>query len=256
MEEGVHSAAVRQALEHAQGRLECPLCQLEKRATLGALRHYLGEALMMPNVRKRIRLRGFSRDHWRLLLQDPRRLELGLAAESRWKAVLERVEEPLSALMAAAQRVLQSRHRWPIRSGELQRASKRVEREIQMLRSTCLVEDSVRQTMEGYCSTLVRGFTLFQDLLSRCTLCFPHLGPLLALATQTLSTTEAAEFTQVVTRATLQGWRRALEDLESFLAGFDSGRGLAPGPGNAPETVVALLEGWIKNRDPREERFI
>lgn len=260
MAEQIDTIPVWDAVREAAGQPLCPLCLLERKATLAALRYYLGEAIMAPDVRHDINEKGFSRDHWRLLLQDSRRLPLALAAETRWKTLRERLRPVLQKVRTEADRVAQKTG--PVgrlaSKGELRKALSSLGEEVRRQSSTCLIEERVTETMTRYLFTFVRlpfEEPDFLEALKRVTLCPQHLVEAALMAIENLDPPKAGKLVGLLLESTDKGWEAATEAIYRFTQSFNQSRGSESNVmKDAPEKVVALMTGWLRNRDKNEEK--
>ncbi len=248
------------AVKEAAGKAVCPLCLLEKKATLSALRYFLSDAVMVPEVRVQMNEKGFSRDNWRLLLQDGRRLPLALAAETRWKTFRERIQKNLDQTRKEAEKLESQKGPQALFASKesLSRAVGALDEAVRRQQSSCLVEERVRDSMGRYIFTLVQlpfKDPDFHQALRNVTLCPAHLVACAKMALDTLDALKAAQIIKILSMSSEEGWQRAQEDVYQFTQKFDSrSGGDFTGLSDAPEKVVALLAGWIKIREKNEER--
>jgi len=248
------------AVKEAHNNLVCPLCLLEKKVTFSALRYYLSDAVMVPEIRVQMNEKGFSRDHWRLLLQDGRRLPLALAAETRWKTFLSHLQQPLRHVSNAAEKLINKKGVGALFTpkDEIQKAVEKLEQTLSAQQSTCLIQEKINETMGRYLFTLVQlpfKDSEFKEKLDGITLCPYHLVQAARMALDTLDTSKAANLIIQLLTSSQKGWRQAQEDIFEFTQRFDpKSGGDFSGLKDAPEKVIAFLAGWIKIRDRNEEK--
>lgn len=247
------------AVKETSGKTICPLCLLEKKATLSALRYFLSDAVMVPEIRVQMNEKGFSRDHWRLLVQDGRRLPLALAVETRWKTYRERIQKSLDQTRREAEKLLGKTGPGALFASKegLKKTVDALGAAVRQQQAGCLVEEKVADSMGRYVFTLVQlpfKDGDFFEALDQVTLCPTHLVQCAQMALETLDAAKAAKLIYLVLKASEHGWQRAQDEVYQFTQKFDSrSDGDFSGLSDAPEKVVALLSGWIKIREKNEE---
>lgn len=238
----------------------CPFCQLEKKVTLNYLRFYLSDAVMVPETRVQMNETGFSRDHWRLLLQDQRRLPLALAAETRFKRFREQLSPELKKLKTEARLLSEKSGLGALTAGKdgLKKSVASFADSLSRHQASCLISQRVKETMNRYLYTaahLHKTDKDFPEPFTKITLCANHLTAVAEMAAETLDGVAAGKLIAAALDAAERGWQQTQADVYQFTQLFEhASGGDFSGVTDAPERVVSLMHGWVKNRDKNEER--
>lgn len=124
---------------------------------------------------------------------------------------------------------------------------------------SCLMCETIQENMLRYLHTffhLYRQDSEFSGRIARGKgFCLPHLGQLIAVATEELNGKELAEFVRAVTRNEAENLDRIQEDISWFIKKFDyrfEGESWKNSK-DAVERTVNKTRGWCVGKEPNPE---
>ncbi len=124
---------------------ECPLCEIRSIVEKNVVEQYLGEAVMVVDVRYKVNEKGFCKEHFDMLFEGQSKLALALQTYTRMNVLKEKLKEPSSF-----------------------RAASKLGADILASSSTCVICDTVEDHMQRYYKTVAELYLSeedFRDLL-------------------------------------------------------------------------------------------
>ena len=187
---------------------ECPLCILDEAAEKRYVEFFLGNSVMVPEMRVEVNKTGFCPNHFKMLWSAAQnRHPLSLVTHTHLLDVMKGAERLEKGLTSAAK-------------GGSKSSERRVEKYIEYLRGrerSCMICDRMDYTLERYEFTIVYLWQHKEDFAETFRaskgFCYHHLPRLLEMADRQLGRAACAKFAGEV--AALQ--REHLERLEREL---------------------------------------
>ena len=196
---------------------ECPLCEIEESLSARLVDQYLNEAVMEPAYRVEVNRSGFCSSHFLKLFAGKNKLGLTLQTQTRLQAVIELINENLSA----------------------KQAEKQAQKLFETL-DTCVICDAVNRAMDIYYETVARMFLYEAEfkavILNSKGLCIKHFAGCLSFCRQ--AGKRADEFVKDLTETQIKNMKRLYGEMEAFSDKFDaSKRKAAPAPVTTTEST-------------------
>lgn len=191
---------------------ECPLCFLQERAEAGYIDFFLGNSVMVPEMRVKVNSTGFCRDHFKQMLDSRKnRHGLGLITHTHFKTRLEnfkkftaRGNNPDKAFEGAVKGFC-------TREREEQR--------------TCMICERIEYTVKRYSFTIVylwKKDAEFRQAMSASNgFCFGHLPHVFDMALEIHSRKDALQFIREVCTLSEKNFDRLEGELLWYTQKFD-----------------------------------
>ncbi len=216
---------------------ECPHCLLQARAEESYVQFYLGNSVMVPEMRLQVNDAGFCPRHFTMLLEGGNRLGLSLITQTHIADLRSRLREPEDALRAAA------RGR---RAGRgLGRAIAAMDQALAAQAHRCLFCDRLAERLLRYTFTVAYLWDKEPDFREQLAasrgFCLQHLGPQLAMARETLPSSRAAELAVGILDVQDRAWDRLDRELLAFAGRFDY-RTRGPAAESTREAVAEAIQ--------------
>lgn len=190
---------------------ECALCALESQSEERNVEFFLGNSIMVPEMRVQLNRHGFCRRHFHKLLGGAGRLGLSLAVSTHLEDVAERIahaargasgrRKPAAATLALAEMIDEQA-------------------------SDCLMCERIRKNVSNYLYTVVKLFSSdegFREVLDESSgLCFYHLPGALRMAAEVLKPDELVAWNVFIVGHTHRELEKLRNELEQFSWQFDA----------------------------------
>lgn len=176
---------------------ECPLCILNKKAQETYLKFFLGNSVMVPEMRVKVNKTGFCPDHFQMLLQKRSPHYLGLMTHTHFKEYREELSKKYKALAKIAT-ISSKKMKTPLKDKKLTSAISTVSDFINNKEDECLICERIEYTMKRYTFTTVYLWKKngeFKEYFKESKgFCLPHQTLLTEMASEILSGVELANF--------------------------------------------------------------
>jgi Family of unknown function (DUF6062) len=190
---------------------ECPFCLLERKAEKGYLKFFLGNSVMVPEMRVEVNGTGFCRTHYPMLYNTrENRHALGLLTHTRLQEAQKKTGKLLSGLGSKADKK------------SLTRAAESLGAEVE----SCMICSRLSQTLARYSFTTLylwkkdeEGFR--ERYAASKGFCLYHLQGLLSMAAEVLPAPLAREWCGVTARLQSENGSRLEEELFRYTQKFD-----------------------------------
>ena len=198
---------------------ECPLCFLQRKAEEGYVRFFLGNSVMVPEMRVQVNDTGFCPPHYTMLLGGGNRLGLALITHTHIGELRKKMDRYLAAPASTA----------TIRSARGGSAAKREIAALAEQLSThldrCMICDRLAERFKRYVFTIVHLWQHEEEFRSAFLesrgFCLDHIRGLLAMAVETLKSSRVADFVSDVGGVQNRAWDRLDQELLAFTGKFD-----------------------------------
>ncbi|MBN1647040.1 MAG: hypothetical protein JW874_03310 [Spirochaetales bacterium] len=193
---------------------ECPLCLLKDKAEANYQKFFLGNSVMVPEMRIKVNATGFCETHFtRLFDSRDNRHGLGLISHTHFMEQKKWFQENIKDLTG-------------IRAGKY--TAPRISRLISELRvktGKCMICERVEYTLKRYAFTIVylwKKDDEFRETFQRSRgFCYPHLADILAMAGEILSGRLLAEFADETVRICSDSFDRLDKEVFWYTQKFD-----------------------------------
>ena len=232
-----------------KAQTECPLCLLEKRSRLAAVRYFLGPSVMVPEVRVTVNETGFCPENLRLMAKDPNKLGLALLGHTRLKALRAKIAQGSRSLRSAAEKAASGTLAGLKSHGSLKNSLSTFADFLRDEETSCLIEDKVTEDRNRYAFTLVHLWARDQDFRRAWSsgrgTCLRHAPDLLQMAAETLGATDLGPFTAEYLELMDRNLARVEQDVLAFTQTYDStgSHALAGRPEGALDRCLQKLPG-------------
>ena len=195
---------------------ECPLCVLDERAEKRYLDFFLGNSVMIPEMRVEVNRTAFCGNHFYSLFDTAKnRHPLGLITHTHLKDRINSIEAYEKQLL-----------RGP--GGNAKQRSRKISRYISHLidrERTCMICDRMKTTIERYTFTIVYLWRHKEDFAKAFRdskgFCYYHLVPLMEMATAQLKNQSLARFVEELVRLQQDNVERLEGELLWYTQKFD-----------------------------------
>jgi hypothetical protein len=218
--------------------VDCPLCFLKEKAEADYVNFFLGNSVMIPEIRVEVNENGFCPRHYGMMFRGKNKLGLALLTKTHMDQRVKGVAEALSGVeKAAAGGGLSG----AIFKRDAKAAAARLTADLAEKEAACGVCAKLENTVSNYTFTVVHLYKKNSDfpeaLRSSTGFCLHHLPRVVTMAVSHLAATQLAEFCRDL-RGCLTSHSGALGDgLNKFTEKFDYHNANAP---LAPEAKDAL----------------
>ena len=203
-----------------KARPDCTICFLEDRLESQNIEFYLGNSVMVPEMRVAVNRDGFCGRHLRMLLAGKNKLGLSLMLHTH----LDEQDGRRVASWAGGKRALRRRLLPWSRAGVRGAVRELADRE-ERGAARCLVCDRLTHTLDNYRYTIVKLFQTngeFRDLFSRSGgFCRRHSPEVLRMSAEILPDRPLIEFVSSLIEMSSAQSRKIGADLEGFAQKFD-----------------------------------
>jgi hypothetical protein len=220
---------------------ECPLCTLQAAAEVSQVQFFLGNSVMVPEMRLQVNDAAFCSRHFSMLLGGANQLGLSLITQTHLADLRRRLRARTQAIAPGSR-------------GAARRLARGVEELSEFIReqsARCLVCDRMRERLDRYTFTVAWLWSKepeFRGILKTSRgFCLPHLADQLAMGVETLGAA-AGEFTSAVMEVQERGLDRLDAELLAFAGRFDyRTRGRAPEStrDSVAEAIQKLTGEWL-----------
>ena len=237
---------------------ECLMCALERKTELGEAERYLGASVMEPDVRVKVNDRGFCRKHHAMLFSMSNRLGHALMLESHMIEIRQKMDRINDKLEKSAKQLVNAGLGDKL-NGKAKAATQEILNQAQAVNEmadSCLMCESIAENMGRYLHTFFHLYQHDTDFRTKFKnskgLCLPHLGQMLEVAAQELSTKDLGEFVQTVTKLNRENYDRIQEDISWFIKKFDYRyeNESWKNSKDAVERTVNKARGWCVGKEP------
>ena len=209
MKEQLYSIPVNDAFD---ADCECPVCFMYNKLQSDAIDFVMGASYMEDDVRMETDKVGFCGNHLPLLYKNQNRLGLGLMMLTYMDKQLKTLEKLSQTKVKKAPLIGKAESDPVFTYTEEQQTS-------------CYVCDRMAHSYERYLATifyLYENDSVFRDKFARAKgFCLKHYGELHRLAPKSLSAKYLDEFVSVMSRLTVENFKRVRDELEWFTDKFD-----------------------------------
>ena len=239
---------------------ECPLCILRRQAERTDVDRFLGGSVMEPDVRVRVNELGFCQRHHVLLYAQQNRLGHALMTHTHMIRTREKAEKILNEAAASAGAVSSGSGLGRLLGRNKENALTKAADALDGITSTCILCDSIRDSMNRYTYTLLHLYshdTEFRHAFENSKgLCIKDAAELLRMAGQTLNADKQAEFSETVRRLMLDNMKRVEDELKWFTLKFDYRNADKPwnNSRDALERAVNKLRSWCLGPEPDDKK--
>lgn len=182
---------------------ECPICILFNKAQETYLKFFLGNSVMVPEMRVEVNKVGFCPDHFQMLLEKRSPHYLGLMTHTHFKEYREKLGKKFKELNKVAISA-SKKMKTPLKDKNLISACEKVKDYIKINDSKCLICERIDYTMKRYAFTTVylwKKDSEFRDFFNKSKgFCLPHLSYVTDMASEYLNGVELGNFIQDIVK--------------------------------------------------------
>ncbi|MBE5808067.1 MAG: ABC transporter substrate-binding protein [Clostridiales bacterium] len=201
--------------------VECPLCELKKKAETSNVDYFLGESVMEPDQRIEVNNKGFCPRHFKQLYDAGNRLGLGLMADTHTKEVLRKLKDCEAALTNGSSG--ESKRRFGFLPKKMDVSQ--VAETLKAMTESCVVCERMEKSMERYIYTVLYMYKHEKDFpeLFRASkgVCLTHYYELVVGAGKELSGDDQASFLGDLARLESENFDRIEKEVNWFTQKFD-----------------------------------
>ena len=176
---------------------ECPLCVLKDKALENYTKFFLGNSVMVPEMRVEVNKTGFCAEHFQDLLLKRSPHYLGLMTHTHFKEYRERLNKELKSVIKNAN-IAKDKLKTPLKDKKLTESCKSLTALIEQESSSCLICDKIEYTMKRYSFTIVhlwRKNPEFKEYLKNSKgFCIPHFSYLTNMAMDVFNGVDLGNF--------------------------------------------------------------
>jgi hypothetical protein len=216
---------------------ECPLCLLQRKAEESFVGFFLGNSVMVPEMRVQVNEVGFCPQHHAMLLEGGNRLGLALITHTHLQDLRRRL------------RPFEERVSGSDRGKAFARTRQGLAEFLNWQRHRCLLCDRLLERFKRYAFTIAylwKHEAEFREaFLGARGFCLGHIPGLLAMAEEALPGAERGRFAADLWTAQARAWDRIEEELLAFTGKFDyrSSGGVGASTREAVVDAIAKLTG-------------
>jgi hypothetical protein len=222
--------------------VDCPLCYLQEKAEGDYINFFLGNSVMIPEIRVEVNKTGFCPRHYGMLFRGKNKLGLALLTKTHIDQRLIDIDKQLSAIEAAAG--------GSVLKKDAKAATARFVDSMAEHEAACGVCEKLSNTVANYSFTIVHLYKKNDEfpgaLRSSAGFCLHHLPTIVRMGVSHLGRSQMQEFARDL-RETLKSHADSLTDgLEKFAEKFDyhnANAPLAPGAKDALPRSIHTLTG-------------
>jgi hypothetical protein len=193
-----------------QAQTECPLCLLQRKAEEGYVRFFLGNSVMVPEMRVQVNETGFCPSHYTMLMGGGNRLGLALITHTHIQELRKRMEPGLGSAKAG---------------GGLKKEIIGLNGFLTDQLSRCMICNRLEERFKRYAFTIVHLWGHEEEFRAAFGesrgFCLDHQRGLAEMAVETLRGAPLAEFIKELKLLQTRAWDRLEEELLRFTGKFD-----------------------------------
>lgn len=202
---------------------ECPICLLYNKAQQTYLKFFLGNSVMVPEMRVEVNKTGFCPEHFQMLLQKRSPHYLGLMTHTHFQKYREGLNKQLKSLGKSAESA-SKKMKTPLKDKKLNEQIDNLSNFISEKQDECLICDRIDYTMKRYTFTTVylwKKNPEFKEFFIKSKgFCMPHLSYLTQMATESLTGVELGEFTKDIISIQDKSLQRLEDEILYFTQKF------------------------------------
>lgn len=191
---------------------ECPVCQIEAKTQDKYVDFYLGDSVMQPDVRQMINKKGFCHKHYSMMLNQKKKLALGLSCSTRLDTIIEDLDKYFDNILLEDKSYKKSR-------------GTKCNEYILHTTSTCAVCDKIDENMKRYLYTFIHLWKTDEEFrnefYSSKGLCLVHYAQLIEFCNKEMSDKVTLNFAQDLTRVQKKNLQRIAKEVKYFNDKFD-----------------------------------
>jgi len=194
-----------------QSDSECPLCLLMKKAEEEYVDFFLGNSVMVPEMRVEVNKTGFCRSHFHALFhRGEQRQHLGLLTHTRFNQLREEMEKVLSSVKRKSR-------------GRGNRISNPLRKEL----SQCMICQRLEKRQKRYSFTIVYNWKKdpeFRETFAASRgFCLPHLADIYEMAGEVLKGETLTEWQEETAGIQRKSMDRVEEEIHWYTQKFEFG---------------------------------
>jgi hypothetical protein len=194
---------------------ECPLCLLQDRAERRYVSFFLGNSVMVPEMRVEVNRTGFCTRHFSLLLEGGNKLGLALMTHTHLIELVKNLKPNYSRLVGVP--------RGP--AARLRKTIHHLSRFLSEHSRQCLICDRINSTLRRYAFTVLylwqRDEEFKEKLLGSRGFCLPHMDLTFDVALEVLSRASLRDCLSDLVRLQEKNFERLENELLLFTQKFD-----------------------------------
>ena len=239
---------------------KCPLCVLHARAERHYVEFFLGNSVMVPEMRAQVNKTGFCPHHTSLLLEGDNRLGLALMTHTHLLELTEKLRKLHGGLKKRAERILSStgplfsRKRAGSLVKELESAAAFAEKQ----QGECLICSRLESTAKRHAYTILylweRDEAYQRELRGSKGFCLPHLGFVGRMAAEVFSARKLSRWLLEIIPLEEKNLEELAGGVHGFTQRFDYQRGEESGKShkNALPRALQMMTGKVMYREKIE----
>lgn len=178
---------------------ECPVCILKDKAKETYLKFFLGNSVMVPEMRVEVNKTGFCPEHFSQLLEKRSPHYLGLMTHTHFKESKSDLKKSFTQISKLA-KLASNKLKTPLKDKKLIDALDQLSKQLEEDNNKCLICDKIDYTMNRYVFTIVylwKKNSEFKDFFNNSKgFCLPHQSLITKMASDNLSGVELGAFIQ------------------------------------------------------------
>lgn len=202
---------------------ECPICQLRDKAEETYLKFFLGNSVMVPEMRVKVNKTGFCSEHYQKLLLKRSPHYLGLMMHTHFKQYREELDKKFSLLEKVADSA-SKKLKTPLKDKKMSDNLNPVAEFITNKESECMICERIDYTLKRYAFTTIylwKKDNDFKDFFNISKgFCLPHQSLILSMADEMLSGVELGSFTKDLIKIQKANLLRLEEEILYFTQKF------------------------------------
>ena len=220
---------------------ECPLCLLQRKVEEGYVRFFLGNSVMVPEMRVQVNDTGFCPPHYTMLLGGGNRLGLALITHTH----IGELRKKMGRYLATG-----------VRTGSaLKKDIAALGEQLSTHLDRCMICDRLEERFKRYAFTVVYLWQHEEEFRQTFTesmgFCLDHIRGFLAMAVEILNPAQLQDLVADVIGIQERAWDRLEHELLAFTGKFDyqaEGRASASTKESVADAIQKLTGGDV----PRE----
>ena len=237
---------------------ECPVCILEEKTEKHYVDFFLGNSVMVPEIRVQVNQSGFCPHHFALLFSGGNKLGLALMTHTHLTELNKRLEKQLGKLLKAARTLSSDGLVKGIRGGQsLSRSLRESSRDYSDHNCRCMICERLSNTLKRYAFTIVylwQKESDFRETLQKSKgFCLPHFYFVNEMAAEVLSGRQLAAWIGDVVPLEQGNLRRLETQVHHFTQKFDYRSDGIPWK-DARDALPRALQK-LTGKFPRDEQY-
>ncbi len=202
---------------------ECPVCVLNDKAEETYLKFFLGNSVMVPEMRVEVNKTGFCPDHYQKLLQKRSPHYLGLMTHTHFKKYRDELSKKLGDLEKLSINIA-GKIKTPLKNKKLIESVESLKDFVATKETQCMICDKIEYTMKRYAFTIVymwKKNAEFRDYFEDSKgFCLPHMSLVNTIASEYLSGVDLGNFLQDVIKLQESNLQRLEDEILYFTQKF------------------------------------